>query len=646
MFAEFRFAARSLVRWRGGAVVAVLTLSLGIGATTGLYAFVQVIVPDLPGVPDVGRLARVYGSSPSLGIERSPVALNDFDGSLSKASSFSAIGPYAAEDATIGTVPNDRIVTVGYASPAFFHAMGVPPVEGRLFTAADLNSDAPVAIVSQAFWNAQFSNGRLTNAVVRVDGIDRAVVGVMPAEFAYSFIGIGADLWIPLGHASAKVPSSVVVYARLRPGATWHTADAELTALSKGRGPWIWRAIPIEDDTGRRAITAYAVMLGPALLVLLIACVNVACLLMARGIARDRELSVRRALGATRWRIVRLLLLENAVLALVGGSIGAVLAMAVLRVLDSALGGLPGMAGRIHADASLLPIALTSSAVACLLFGTLPAINASKRDVAASLNGVPARFRIHIAGYGARDLIVFAEIGTSVALIVWAAMSFTLLDEVRGVRLMVPADRMVMMDVPGAAVPAVVPRVAAIPGVIRVSSSTLSVTGGLRFGGAMPVEAHTEDGRSFHLSSMPVGEGFFETVGLRILRGRTFDAAEARGASGVAVLSETAVRAPAPHHRSAFVVRHRDWRGTGRDRLSWHRASWTDAWRYLRAVHDLEERDDHCPHGQRSACAPERDCRGRPHATLPASGDSSRGQRRVAAERTCRKECRRRDRPV
>lgn len=156
MLAELRFASRSLFRWRGGATVAVLT-----------------------------------------GIERSPVALSDFDTALSKASSFSGIGPYASADATVGTVPNDRIVTVGYASPGFFQAMGVSPVEGRLFTATDANADALVAIVSQAFWRAQFPSGRLTNAVVRVDGIDRAVVGVMPAEFAYSFIGIGAELWIP-----------------------------------------------------------------------------------------------------------------------------------------------------------------------------------------------------------------------------------------------------------------------------------------------------------------------------------------------------------------------------------------------------------------------------------------------------------------
>ena len=538
MYSEFRFAARSLMRWRGGAIAAALTLSIGIGATTALYALVRVILPDLPGVPEISRLGRIYAASASLGVERSPVTLNEYDSTLSKATSFAAIGAYAAEDATIGTSPTERVVTAGYASPAFFQALGVQPSTGRLFTPADIDATRPVVIVSQAFWRRQFLDGRLTDAVVQVDGIDRAVVGVMPPEFAYSFVGLAADVWIPLGHPSMKVPSIVSVFARLRPGATWASAGAELAALSKGRGQWSWRAIPIDDDTRFRAMSAYAFTLGPALLVLLIACINVGCLLMARGLARDQELSVRRALGATRLRIVRLLLLENAVLALVSGTIGAGLAIALLRVMGRSLAALPGMEGRTLIDGSILPTALVSSALACLLFGTLPAIRLSKRDVTAWLKGEPPPYRVHIAGYGARDLIVFAEIGTSVGLMVWTAMLFTLLGAVQGMRLAIPADRLVALRMPGTAIASVARRLAAIPGVVRVSSDATE----LGDGPPVQAQARTNAGRAVRLSSMPVGEGFFETVGLRILRGRVFDRTEIHAASGVAVLSETAAR--------------------------------------------------------------------------------------------------------
>jgi putative ABC transport system permease protein len=149
---------------------------------------------------------------------------------------------------------------------------------------------------------------------------------------------------------------------------------------------------------------------------------------------------------------------------------------------------------------------------------------------------VPLRFRMHIAGYGARDLIVFAEIGTSVGLIVWTAMAFTLLGELRGMRLMLPADRIVAISVPDTDLATIISRVAAIPGVIRASSA---LTG---LGGGLPVQAQADDGRTVRLSRIPVGEGFFDTVGTRIVRGRAFDPTEAHAASGVAILSQTAAQ--------------------------------------------------------------------------------------------------------
>src|SRR5262249_16029267 len=161
---------------------------------------------------------------------------------------------------------------------------------------------------SDALWRRLLPNGHIGHAAIMVDGDERTVVGVMPPEFHYGFVGMGADLWLPLGRASVGTPAIVKVYARLPDGVAWPAAQSELAALSRDRGQWTWRAIPISDDARHRTIGAYAGTLGPSRLVLLIACVNVACLLMARGIERDKELSVRRALGATRARVIRLLL--------------------------------------------------------------------------------------------------------------------------------------------------------------------------------------------------------------------------------------------------------------------------------------------------------------------------------------------------
>ncbi|HXT33565.1 MAG TPA: ABC transporter permease, partial [Vicinamibacterales bacterium] len=475
MFSQVRFATRGLIRWRGGALAAVVTLAIGIGAATALYGLVQVILPGLPGVPDVDRLGRIYASSPELGVERSPIAINEFDDTLSKTRSFAAIGAYAETDAAIGSGADVQPATAAYATPAFFTAMGVPPAAGRAFTAADLGQ--PVVIVSEALWRRQFGDRRLEGAAITVDGVERAVVGVMPPEFAYRFIGISGDLWIPLGRASIKAPVIVSIYARLRTGVDWTAAASELSALS--RGEWKWRAIPVDADMRSRATMAYAFTLGPALLILLIACVNVACMLLGRGLQREKELSVRRALGASRAAIVRLLLVENLVLAIAAGAIGAGLAIWILRAAGGVLSALqPGVA-RVVADARLLPFALGASAMACLLFGMVPALRLSRRDVAASLNGVPPEHRVEIAGYGGRDVIVFAEIASAVGLIVWTAMLFTLFGELRAIHFTFPAESVVAMRVPAETAGAVAARVASVPGVTGAAISS-GMMGGSR----------------------------------------------------------------------------------------------------------------------------------------------------------------------
>ena len=544
MSSEFRFAARSLARWRGGLAVAILTLAVGIGTATTLYALVRVLLADLPGVPELDRVGRIYASSPALGVERSEVALNEFDSSLSRAASFGAIGAYAQSAVTVGSGDDERQLTAGYASPGFFRTLGVPPAEGRVFTASDLGAARPVALVSDAFWRQRFAGRPLTDVSLVVNGVDRAVVGVMPAEFSYGFVGIDADVWIPLGRPSWDAPAIVSVFARLGPGVGWSAAARELDAMKAARGSWTWRAIPIPDDTRHRAAAVYGFTLGPAIVVLLLACVNVACMLLARGIARDRELGIRRALGATRARVARMLLQEHLVLALAGGALGCGLAVGLLRAIGSALtAAQPGLAARVAVDISLLPVALGASLAACLLFGVLPAARLTRRDATAILNAAPAAPRVDLAGYSARDAVVFGELASAVALIVFAAMLLNMFRAFGMVKPTFDADRLVTMRVAAANLDQITARVAAIPGIDRVTVSS-GMLGGR--GGAGGVRVRADGGQPVVMSQIPVGAAFFETLGLPMLRGRPFDAAELRGHAAVAVLSESAARALAP----------------------------------------------------------------------------------------------------
>ncbi len=543
MFAHFRFAARALARWPAGALGAVVTLGIGIGATTGLYALARATLPDFAGVPNIERLGRLY-SAEGAGRERVPVSLGEYDARLSHAKSFAAIGAYTERDVAVGTGESERTMTAGYASPTFFSAMGVVASQGRLFGPADADPAQPKVIVSDALWRNRFNGRSLGDATLVVDGIERGVVGVMPRSFHFSFIGVTADVWIPLERSAIGASDTVAVFARLRDDAGWAVARAELSALARARRQGTWRAIPIAEDQKQRTGTTMMLTLGPAMLVLLIACINVSCMLMARGVQRDTELSIRRALGATRMRIVRQLFAENLLLAAAGGTLGCALAVITLRAVGSALAAIqPELAERLGTGFDLLPLALAAAIGSSLLFGTVPAVRLSGRDVAASLNGVPAPYRIHIAGYGARDLVVFVELASAVGLIVFAALITTIISGISGAVPRFAAERLIAVRAPQAGIDEVMIRIRRMPGVENLTRASTMMGGMIVRSQAVQLEVQPA-GRAF-VSVIGVGPQFFETIGLPIVRGRPFSHDEV-GAADVAVISESAARLLAP----------------------------------------------------------------------------------------------------
>jgi hypothetical protein len=200
----------------------------------------------------------------------------------------------------------------------------------------------------------------------------------------------------------------------------------------------------------------------------------------------------------------------------------------------------PSLTSRIAVDISLLPVVVGASALACVTFGALPALRLSKRDVAASLNGAPSPYRIQIAGYGARDAIVFVEIAASVGLIVWTAMLYTLFTQVGAVHFAFDAGHVVAMRVSATAVADVADRVAAIPGVTRTGISSGMLGGGER------VTIVTNAGGSTVVSRVPVGDDFLDALGIAIVRGRGFDRSDMHASGAVAILSESAARQVAP----------------------------------------------------------------------------------------------------
>jgi putative ABC transport system permease protein len=539
---DLRHAVRSVCRWRFGAVTAVLTLAIGIGTATGLYALLHAVLSDAQ-IEEPATVGRIYASSVTVGVERAPLSLDDFQMAIT-ASSFEAVAAYTVSDTVMATGAHTATVSAGQVSAEFFAVLRTRNVAGRLLNATDVREDAPVVVVSDRIWRTYFGKRGLGDAAVTLDGISRTIVGILPPQFGFPFIGIDADIWVPMRASPGAAQGRVSVIGRIKSDTAWAAASAELASLARtqnSNGLWTWTAIPVQEDVRKRTGSGLAVMLGPALLVLLIGCVNVACMLFARGIERDVELSVRAALGATRGRVMRELIAESLVLATVGGSLGCAIASGMLKVIAVEMAQFqPAAAARVAGDTTLLPIAFGFSVIACVLFGTLPAVRLSRHDISLSLKGGPAPARARFVGYHARDVVVFVELGLAVVLLVVAGMWLTLFAEMRRVTPQFPADEVVAVRLPSPEVAAVVERVASLPGVRAVAVSS-HLPGGRSSSAVAQVQA--AGGRTTRAAVIEAGPSFFQTLGLPILRGRSFDVSEMNVHASVVIISQSAAAA-------------------------------------------------------------------------------------------------------
>src|SRR5262245_15083033 len=540
MLSEVRFATRGLMKWRFGAVAAVLTLSIGIGAAAAIYALLRAGLDPGPDIPDSGRVARLYAASPTFGVERGPVSLAEVTDVLSRASAFETIGAYVPARVRLDVETPTAVTPAVYVSPGVFPIMQARASVGRTFMPADFD-DSPVAVVSERLWRGRLNGASLDTAILTVDGTPRRIVGVLPATFAYRLVKLDADVWLPLERGAMTPVVSVI--GRLRADANWQTASAELDRLARTghAGSWTWRAIPVQQDMRRRERLDFAATFGGTFVVLLIASINVACLLMARGVHRLTELSTHRALGATRRQVARLLLAEHAAVAIAGAAGGTAVACALTRFVSSVMApARPEIAERVVTGAALVPIALTAAAFAWLLFGVLPAMHLSRRGVADWLKGLPSLHRARIAGFGPRDLIAFVELACASVLVLIAVMWLQVSSELQRVTPGFSARQIVGIEVPGESADLVSARLRAVPGVSAVTRT------GAPLGGRGPgstAEVARAGGPIVRAAIVPVGDRFLETLGLPIVRGRTFETLELTSRAPVAVLSESAARA-------------------------------------------------------------------------------------------------------
>jgi predicted permease len=443
---DIRYGIRMVAKSPGFAVIAILTLALGIGANTALFSVVNgVLLNPLPyDQPD--RLVAIYAKSSEF--SRSSISYPNFLDWVRGQRSFSSLAAFREDDYNLTGMGEPERVKAEMISADFFSVLGVKPVVGRLFRPEeDLIGTQPVALLNGGFWKRKFSSS--PDAIgknLTLNGVDYVVVGVIPADFRYQSGNFhNSDVYVPIGqwndstfrdrHASMGMDA----VGRLKPGMTLDQAQADMDALAqrlaeaypdanKGSGIALF---PLKQDVVGDIRPFLLVLLAAVGFVLLIACVNVANLLLARSTGRTREFAIRSALGAGPGRVIRQLLTESLVLSCVGGGVGLLLAAwgtrAAIRLLPEAL----PRSESVHTDFRVLLFTLAASVLAGIFFGLAPALRTSRADIHETLKeggrgSSGARHRL-------QDLLVVVEMAMALVLLVGAGLMIRSLANLWGV---------------------------------------------------------------------------------------------------------------------------------------------------------------------------------------------------------------------
>ncbi len=553
---DLAWAWRQLRRGPGFALVAVATLALGIGATTTIVAVVDAVVLEPLPFHEPDRLVAVEETTPA---GASFVASEpDFLDWRAGATGFSDMAAITTRSGILsGQAGEPRAVQVGWASASLLDVLGVQPLLGRGIRPDEdrPGGRAPVVVLSHEAWRERFGGDRnVVGSTVLLDGQAHTVVGVLPAGL--SFLD-RMDLLVPLGAdpASDREEHYLDVYARLAPGRTLESAAQELGTVMAGvaeRHPeiagWGTRVRPVRDVlVGSDLTRAGWVLLAAAALLLLIACVNVTNLLLARATVRRGEVGVRVALGAGRGRIVRQLLTESAVLAAVGGALGMLITFLALPAVQSLGAGRIPRLDQAAISPAVLIACLASVSVAALAFGLAPAFDLRGSGPMGALRGAGRGGQA--AGQGLRSAMVMGQIALSVMLLVGTGLlvrSFMRLAAVDpgfdarhalAVTVSMPdavydwTERPVMVD-------RMLGAVAAVPGVTAVGATAVDPFGGMNLANfAAREDRMPADARDFlPVAWRTVTPGFFRAMGVELREGRPFRADDGWKDTGTPVI--------------------------------------------------------------------------------------------------------------
>ncbi len=567
LWQDLRYGIRLLAKNPGFTTVAVLTLALGIGANTAIFSVVDtVLLRPLP-YPEPDRIVTLWSFwkiTGSLGQVSAP----DFHDWHDQSTSFDAMAYYQGGETSVSAGSNADFAQVAGVTPEFFRVLGVKAAAGRLFAMEeDSKGGAPVAVLSDAFWQRNFGRSPLALGQ-QIKMMDRSftVIGVMPRGF--QFPGL-TDVWFPAAIQAETVSRSAHNYrviASLKRGVGLEQAQAQMTVIgarleqqypesNKNKNAAVVR---MQDQLVSNVRSTLYLLLAAVALILMIACANVANLLLARATSRAREIAIRTAVGATRGRIVRQLMIESGTLALLSGALGAVLASWGTSTLVALAPESVPRLGDAGVDGRVLGFVIFASLASSIFFGLAPALHASRVDLNEALKQGTSRSGASSSAGRIRSALVVAEIALSLVLVASAGLLLKSLLVISGVDLGFRPDHLLVIktSVPSAGLEGAkratrfysqfLERIAATPGVISAAAAYGLPASDDGSNGTYLLE---DDPGPEHMTVngpqagfRVVTPGYFRTLGIPLKKGRDFDSRDEYDAPFSAIISESLAR--------------------------------------------------------------------------------------------------------
>ena len=563
---DLRYALRALMRAPGFAAVSIVTLALGIAATTIVYSIVDgILLRPLP-IVDADRVLLARETSNGQDMSLSVPNFVDF---RARQTSFQQFAGWRGLTANLTGIAEPRRLNVRHVTWDLLSTLGVKVALGRDFTEEDDRFGVDrTAIVSDAFWQRDL--GGSANAIgqrINLDEVPVTVIGVLPREFT---VARAEDVFLPFG--TYNDPNSqmysgrgnhfgLAAIARLKPGVSVEQARAEIAGIARqleqeypntnsGNGG---TAVPLFEVLVGTARPMLYVLLGAVIAMLLIACVNLANLMLSRAAGRAQEMAVRRSLGAARWRIARQMLSESLLLAAIGGIAGIALAYAGFEALIKLL---PPNQPRIHVvaiDWRVLAVAAAASIATGILFGLVPAIQAATGRTMSLLRSARVTGASH-AATGTRRTLMLAEVALALVLVTGAGLMLRTMSNLAAIDVGISHDpiltasfnlpvrynaekRLIFID-------QALERLRAIPGVSNAAFSYSIPVAGSNWNSVFTVDGQAVPPRNQLPSSawIPVSTNYLDTVGMRLVKGRWFDQRDLEKAPQVVVVNETFAR--------------------------------------------------------------------------------------------------------